>query len=332
MMEQLTRKFKHGLFTCMVGIALLGSVSGVQAQTNNYPNKPIRLVVGYAPGGVADITARMVAQKLSDALGQQVVVDNKPSAGGIVAGDTVAKAEPDGYTLLHMNYGNAVSAAMFNKMPYDIKKDFQPISAMGFFDVVMLVDKSSDIQSVQDFIAKAKAAPEKYNIGTVSLGSGQHMSAVLFKSLTGLNTTVVPYKTTPSLMLALKGKDISVAFEIISPVMPLIRSGEIKAMAVSSGTRFRGLPEVPTLMESGVKGYNVTAWNGVAAPAKTPRPIIERLNKEINAALALPDVRSKFQDVGIDARGGTPEELRDILSTEIDKWNNLVTTMKLERQ
>lgn len=332
MMAQLTHKFKHGLFTCMVGIALLASVSGVQAQANNYPNKPIRLVVGYAPGGVADITARMVAQKLSDALGQQVVVDNKPSAGGIVAGDTVAKAEPDGYTLLHMNYGNAVSAAMFNKMPYDIKKDFQPISAMGFFDVVMLVDKSSDIQSVQDFIAKAKAAPEKYNIGTVSLGSGQHMSAVLFKSLTGLNTTVVPYKTTPSLMLALKGKDISVAFEIISPVMPLIRSGEIKAMAVSSGTRFRGLPEVPTLMESGVKGYNVTAWNGVAAPAKTPRPIIERLNKEINAALALPDVRSKFQDVGIDARGGTPEELRDILSTEIDKWNNLVTTMKLERQ
>ena len=310
-----------------VCVGLLGSASVLHAQNNTYPNKPIRLVVGYAPGGVADITARMVAQKLSDALGQQVVVDNKPSAGGIVAGETVAKADPDGYTLLHMNYGNAVSAAMFNKMPYDIKRDFQPISAMGFFDVVMLVDKSSDIQSVQDFINKARANPEKYNIGTVSLGSGQHMSAVLFKSLTGLNATIVPYRTTPSLMLALKSKDIAVAFEIISPAMPLIRGGEIKAMAVSSATRFRGLPEVPTLAESGVKGYNVTAWNGVAAPAKTPRPIIDRLNKEINAALALPDVRSKFQDVGIDARGGTPEELRDILSTEIDKWNNLVTTM-----
>ena len=324
------------LWACLapwwVSVGLMVGVSGAQAQANNYPNKPIRLVVGYAPGGVADITARMVAQKLSDALGQQVVVDNKPSAGGIVAGETVAKADPDGYTLLHMNYGNAVSAAMFNKMPYDIKRDFQPISAMGFFDVVMLVDKSSDIQSVQDFVTKARANPEKYNIGTVSLGSGQHMSAVLFKSLTGLNTTIVPYRTTPSLMLALKSKDIAVAFEIISPTMPLIRGGEIKAMAVSSGTRFRGLPEVPTLAESGVNGYNVTAWNGVAAPAKTPRPIIERLNKEINAALALPDVRSKFQDVGIDARGGTPEELRDILSSEIDKWNNLVTTMKLERQ
>ena len=331
-MKSMIGKTLMGAAQWVLCLGLLGAGAVLHAQTNNYPNKPIRLVVGYAPGGVADITARMVAQKLSDALGQQVVVDNKPSAGGIVAGETVAKADPDGYTLLHMNYGNAVSAAMFNKMPYDIKRDFQPISAMGFFDVVMLVDKSSDIQSVQDFIAKARANPEKYNIGTVSLGSGQHMSAVLFKSLTGLNTTIVPYRTTPSLMLALKSKDIAVAFEIISPAMPLIRGGEIKAMAVSSGTRFRGLPEVPTLAESGVKGYNVTAWNGVAAPAKTPRPILERLNKEINAALALPDVRAKFQDVGIDARGGTPEELRDILSTEIDKWNNLVTTMKLERQ
>ena len=331
-MKKLTTPWWAGCARGLACLGLLGASFVLHAQTGNYPNKPIRLVVGYAPGGVADITARMVAQKLSDALGQQVVVDNKPSAGGIVAGETVAKAEPDGYTLLHLNYGNAVSAAMFNKMPYDIKRDFQPISAMGFFDVLMLVDKSSDIQSVQDFITKARANPEKYNLGTVSLGSGQHMSAVLFKSLTGLNSTIVPYKTTPSLMMALKSKDIAVAFEIISPAMPLIRSGELKVLAVSSDARFRGLPDVPTLMESGVKGYNVTAWNGVAAPAKTPRFIIERLNKEINAALALPDVRSKFQDVGIDARGGTPQELRDILSNEIDKWNNLVTTMKLERQ
>jgi tripartite-type tricarboxylate transporter receptor subunit TctC len=316
----------------LIGLLLLGWAYSVCAQSSSYPNKPIRLVVGYAPGGVADITARMVAQKLSDALGQQVVVDNKPSAGGIVAADTVAKADPDGYTLLHMNYGNAVSAAMFNKLPFDIRRDFQPISAMGFFDVVMLVDKNSDIQSVHDFLLKAKANPDKYNIGTVSLGSGQHMSAVLFKSLSGLNVTVVPYRTTPSLMLALKSKDVSVVFEIISPSMPLIKSGEIKAIAVSSGARFKGLPDVPTIGESGVKGYNVTAWNGVAAPAKTPRPIIERLNKEINAALALPDVRAKFQEVGIDPRGGTPEELKEILSTEIDKWNNLVSTMKLERQ
>lgn len=303
-----------------------------QAQASHYPNKPIRLVLGYAPGGVADITARLVAQKLSDALGQQVIVDNKPSAGGIVAGETVARAEADGYTLLHMNYGNAVSAALFRKMSYDIQRDFQPVSAMGFFDVVMLVDKSSDIQSVQDFITKARAHPDNYNIGSVSLGSGQHMSAALFTSLAGLQTTLVPYKTTPSLMMALKSKDISVAFEIISPALPLLRAGEIRALAVSSGQRSRSLPEVPTLAESGVKGYDVTAWNGIAAPAKTPRAIIDRLNKEINVVLALPEVRAKFQEVGIDARGGSPEDLRDILAGEIGKWNKLVNEMKIERQ
>lgn len=297
-----------------------------------YPNKPIRLVLGYAPGGVADITARLVAQKLSESLGQQVIVDNKPSAGGIVAAETVAKADPDGYTLLHMNYGNAVSAALFRKLPYDIKRDFQPVSAMGFFDVVMLVDKNSDIQNVQDFVSKARANPNKYTIGSVSIGSGQHMSAALFASMTGLPTVLVPYKTTPSLMLALKSRDISVAFEIISPALPLLRSGEIRALAVSSGNRFRGLPDVPTLAEAGVRGYDVTAWNGVAAPAKTPQAVIDRLNKEINTVLALSEVRQKFAEVGIDARGGSSDDLRNTLSAEIDKWNKLVDDMKIERQ
>lgn len=312
----------------------LGLFWGLNAFAQNtplYPNKPIRLVLGYGAGGVADITARLVAQKLSDALGQQVVVDNRPSAGGIVAGEMVAKADPDGYTLLHMNYGNAVSQALFKKLPYDIKKDFVPISAMGFFDVLMLVDKGSDIQSVQDFINKAKANPEKYNIGSVSIGSGQHMSANLFVSMSGLQSTLVPFKTTPSLMMALKSKDVAVAFEIISPAMSLIKSGEIKAIAVSSSNRFKGLSDVPTINESGVKGYDVMAWNGIAAPAKTPKAIIERLNREVNLILNSPEVKQKFLDVGIDSRGGSPEDLRDLLSNEIDKWNNLVNTLKMER-
>jgi tripartite-type tricarboxylate transporter receptor subunit TctC len=329
---------KHKLMTpdalkSMLTICL-GLFWGLNAFAQNtplYPNKPIRLVLGYGAGGVADITARLVAQKLSDALGQQVVVDNRPSAGGIVAGEMVAKADPDGYTLLHMNYGNAVSQALFKKLPYDIKKDFVPISAMGFFDVLMLVDKGSDIQSVQDFINKAKANPEKYNIGSVSIGSGQHMSANLFVSMSGLQSTLVPFKTTPSLMMALKSKDVAVAFEIISPAMSLIKSGEIKAIAVSSSNRFKGLSDVPTINESGVKGYDVMAWNGIAAPAKTPKAIIERLNREVNLILNSPEVKQKFLDVGIDSRGGSPEDLRDLLSNEIDKWNNLVNTLKMER-
>ena len=329
-MNPLTRRIRHAAALCLLALGLAGP--SAMAQVANYPNKPIRLVLGYAPGGVADITARLVAQKLSESMGQPVVVDNKPSAGGIVAGEMVAKADPDGYTLLHMNYGNAVSAALFKQMPYDIKRDFQPVSAMGFFDVVMLVDKGSDIRSVQDFIAKAKANPDKYNIGSVSLGSGQHMAATLFKSLSEVPATLVPYKTTPSLMLALKSKDIEVAFEIVSPSLALLRSGELRALAMSSTTRFRGLPDVPTLAETGVKGYDVTAWNGIAAPARTPRAIVERLNREINAVLALPEVRAKFQEVGIDARGGSPEDLRDTLAAEIDKWNRLVALMKIERR
>jgi tripartite-type tricarboxylate transporter receptor subunit TctC len=314
----------------LAGILAAAALSTAHAQT--YPVKPIRIVLGYAPGGVADITARMVAQKLSSSLGQQVIIDNRPSAGGIVAAEMVAKAEPDGYTLLHLNYGNAVSAALFRSLPYDTVKDFVPVSAMGFFDVLVLANKGSALAGVKDVIALAQSKPDKLNIGTVNIGSGQYMAAALFKAMTGLDLTIVPFKSTPALIAALKSDDIQVAFEIGAPVLALVRSGELKALAVSSAKRFVGLPEVPTVAESGVPGYQVTAWNGVAAPAGTPRAIVERLNKEINAALAQPDIRQKFQEFGIDARGGTPEELRDLLAGEIAKWKNVVETAKIEKQ
>ncbi len=306
------------------------TVPGVRAQA--WPAKPIRWVVGYAPGGVADITARMIAVKLSTALSQQVIVDNRPSAGGIVAAETVARAEPDGYTLLHMNQGNAVSAALFKTLPYDTVRDFAPVSAMGFFDVLVLANKGSPLNSVRDVLALAKSAPDKLNIGTVAVGSGQHMAASLFKSLSGLDLTLVPFKSTPALFSALKGNDIQVAFEITAPARALVKSGELKVLAVSSAKRFAGLPDTPTIAESGLPGYNVAAWNGVAAPAKTPRAIIERLNREINAALAQADIREKFQDFGIDARGGSPEDLRDLLASEIAKWKTVVDTTGIEKQ
>jgi tripartite-type tricarboxylate transporter receptor subunit TctC len=302
------------------------------AAAQGYPAKPIRFVVGYAPGGVADITARMVAQKLSAALGVQVVVDNRPSAGGIVAAETVARAEPDGYTLLHMNQGNAVSAALFKSLPYDTVRDFAPVSAMGFFDVLVLANKGSPLSSVRDVIALAKSSPDKLNIGTVAVGSGQHMAASLFKAMTGLNLTLVPFKSTPALFSALKGNDIQVAFEITAPSRALVRSGELKVLAVSSARRFSGMPEVPTVQESGVPGYQVSAWNGVAAPARTPASIVERLNREVNAALAQPDIREKFLEFGIDPRGGSPEDLRDLLAAEIAKWKDVVAATGIERQ
>jgi len=264
-----------------------------------YPFKPIRFVVGYAPGGAADIIARMVAQKLSTALGQQVVVDNRPSAGGIVAAEMVAKADPDGYTLLHLNQGNAVSAVLFKSLPYDTLKDFSTVSAMGFFDILVLAGKGSSLNSVRDIIAMAKSNPDKLNIGTVAVGSGQHMAASIFKAMSGLNITLVPFKSTPALMAALKSNDIQVAFEMTAPTRGLVRGGELKVLAVSSAKRFSGMPDVPTIGESGMPGYQVAAWNGVAAPARTPPQVIERLNREIRAALAQPDVRARMAGIGI---------------------------------
>ena len=314
----------------LMTLCIAMSLGTAAAQT--YPSKPIRLVVGYGPGGVADITARLVAQKLTESMGQPVIVENRPSAGGIMAGDLVAKADPDGYTLLHLNSGNAISAASFRKLPFDVKKDFESIANMGAVDFVVLVDKSSDVKTMADFMAKARANPGKTNIGTVSIGSGQHMAATLFKSISGVDAPVVPYKATPALFAALKGKDIDVVFEVVSPALSLIRGGELRAIAVSSAKRFAGLPDVPTMMESGVKDFDVNAWNGLAAPAKTPKAIIDRLNKEVNAVLALPDVQKRFQDLGIDPRGGTPAELRNKLFSEVDKWTSLVSSMNMERQ
>ena len=319
--------FMTGLFVA-ASFGLLAESSHAQS----YPSKPVRIMVGYAAGGVADITARLMAQKLSSALGQQVLVDNRPSAGGIIAGEAVAKADPDGYTLLHINYGNAVSVALLKSIPYDIEKDFSPISPMGFFDIFVLANKGSPLQSVRDVLAAVRSSPQKVNIGSVSVGSGQNMAAELFRAMSGLDMTIVTFKTTPALVTALKSNDIQVAFEIGAPVMSLVKGGELKALAVTSGKRFAGLPQVPTVMESGLANYNVSAWNGVAAPAKTPRAIVERLNKEVNTALALADVRQKFEDFGIDARGGSPEDLQKLLASEIVKWTQLAAAAKIEKQ
>jgi tripartite-type tricarboxylate transporter receptor subunit TctC len=313
----------------LVAAILAASAVGAHAQ---YPAKPVRLVLGYAPGGVADITARLVTQKLSASLGQQVIVENRPSAGGIVAGEAVAKAEPDGYTLLHINAGNAITVALFKSVPFDIVRDFAPISRLGSFDILLLVGRDSKLSSVKDLIAAAKANPERFNQGAISAGSTQHLAAELFKVMTGLAVPTIPFKTTPNLVTALRGNDIQVAFEITAPVMGMVKSGDLRALAISAPSRFPGLPDVPTVAESGVANYQVGAWNGMAAPARTPREIIERMNREVNGALAQPDLRQRFQELGMSPQGGTPEQLRELLLADIAKWENVVARAKMERQ
>ncbi len=324
------KSFKMMLLFGLVAAAVLCAPFGASAQ--NYPTKPIHVIVGFGPGGVADLTCRVVAQKLSAQLGQQVLIENRPSAGGIVAADAVAKAAPDGYTLLLQSNGNAVSASLFKSLPYDTVADFAPVSTLGFFDIAMIAKGDSKWNSVKDVLTYAKANPGKLNIGTINVGSTQHLSAELFVSMTGINATIVPYKGSPDVLVALRGNDVQLAFDMLAPVIAQFKSGAVKVIAITSDRRFSGLPDIPTIAESGVPGYQASSWNAIAAPAKTPRAIIDRLNKEINTALAAPEVKSKLLELGVTARGGTPEALKTLLTSDIAKWRGVIERAKIEKQ
>jgi tripartite-type tricarboxylate transporter receptor subunit TctC len=297
----------------------------------SFPTKPVRVIVPFGPGGVADITARVVAPKISEGLGQQVVIENKPSAGGVVAGQEVSRAEPDGHTLLLINNGTAVSQALFKQLPYD-PTQFEPISTIGFFPLVLVTDPKSPLKNVQDLISEAKKRPGKLNAGTIGIGSTQNLAAELFKSTAGIDFQIIPYKATGEVVTAAKSGDAAVIFEILAPMSSHIKSGNLRALAVTSAKRFPSLPEVPTVIESGVQGYDVSSWNGLAAPAKTPRAVIERIHQEVVKAVASPEVQKRFADLGVEGRASTPEELRKFYAAEVQRWGKVVEAAKIPKQ
>ncbi|MBB6132351.1 tripartite-type tricarboxylate transporter receptor subunit TctC [Massilia aurea] len=318
-----------------IGLAALGvctSATAAAADAAGYPKKAITIVVPFGPGGVADLTVRMVAQKMAVSMKQPIIVENRPGAGGVVAANTVAKASPDGYTLLLMSNGTAVSANLFKKLPYDTQKDFTPISTLGYFDLALLVNPKLPVKSVGELIAYAKANPGKLNIGTINRGSTQNLAAELFVSMAGMDALVVPYKGSPEVLTATTTGELDAAFEILSPALPQIKAGTVKAIAVTSAKRFSGLPNVPTVAESGLPNYQATSWNALAAPAKTPQPIVDRLHREINAAVAMPDVKARLLGLGIVAQGATPVATATLLKTDIAKWGAVITKAGIEKQ
>ena len=228
----------------------------------------------FGPGGIADITARAVAEAMAARLGQPVVVENRPSAGSIVASQAVATARPDGHTLLLMSNGHAVSVGLMRKLPYDTQKDFAPISTLGSFDLGLFAPASSRFASLRDLLAFARAQPGKLNVGTIAVGSTQHLAAKLFETVAGVDLLVVPYKASPAVLTALRSGEIDLAFEIVGPMLPQVQAGAVKALAVSSDRRNPALPDVPTVQQAGVPGYNVASWNALAAPAGTPADVI----------------------------------------------------------
>jgi tripartite-type tricarboxylate transporter receptor subunit TctC len=271
----------------------------VWAFAQGYPSKPVRIVLPFGPGGVADITTRTIAPKMSEGLGQQVVVENMPGAGGIRAAETVARAEPDGHTLLLLTNGNAVSQALFKSLPYDPVNDFAMISTVGFFSMVIVTGADSKAKTLQEAIAMAKANPGKMNIGTITPGGTQHLAGELFRSTAGIDALVVPHKTTGEVIIAARNGNVDLAVDFIAPLLSSIKSGALRPLAMTAGKRFPGLPDVPTAIEAGVGGYDVASWNALAAPAKTPRAVIERVHQELAKALAAPEVQKRFAELGV---------------------------------
>ncbi|MDW5442032.1 tripartite tricarboxylate transporter substrate binding protein [Polaromonas sp. SM01] len=306
------------------------AVHAATAQT--FPTKPLRIIVPFGAGGVADLTARTVAQKLGESLGQPVVIDNKPGAGGVVAGDLVAKAEPDGHTLLLMSNGTAVSAGLFKSLPFDTLRDFAPVSTLGFFDIALITPMNSKFKTLAELLAFARANPGKLNVGTINVGSTQNLAGELFKTSSGTDVQIVPFNGTPAVITALRGGQIDAAVEILGPVLPQIRAQALRALAVTGEKRAAVLPDVPTARESGLPGFVATSWNALAVPARTPAAVIARLNRDIAAAVNTPEVKKKLAELNVEARSGSPEQAAALLAGDTKRWGEVITRAGIPKQ
>ena len=325
------RQFTQSLIAAATTAALFAGFAS-SAQAEGLSNRPVRIVVPFGAGGVADVTARVVAQQLSTQLGQPVVIENKPSAGGIVAADTVAKSAPDGHTLFLMSNGSAVTVNLFNSLPFDMVKDLTPISTLGYFDIGVITDSKSPFKNLGEVISYAKANPGKLNLGSINVGSTQHLAAELFKTTAGIDAQIVPFNGTPAVVTALRGKQVDAAVEILTPIMGQINSKAVNLLAVTGDKRSPLLPNVPTAQESGVKGFVASSWNALAAPSKTPAPVIARLSKEITAAVNNPEVAQKLRELNVQAQASTPEQTARLLQSEIKRWGEVITAAKIQKQ
>jgi tripartite-type tricarboxylate transporter receptor subunit TctC len=313
----------------LLALLALPFVSPAQAA---WPERPIKIVLPFGAGGVADVTARILADKLSQKLNQRVVIENMPGPGGIAAAKAVTGAAPDGYTMAYITNGTAISVAAFKALPFDPVKDFDMVSMVGTFDLVFAVNAKSEYKALGDFVKAAKANPGKLNIGTIIVGSTQNLGAELFKQQAGLDVQIVPFKTSPDLVVALLRGDVQMEVDFPPAVQGQVNDGSMRVLASSSPKRTSLAPNMPTAAEAGVKGYEVVSWNAIGVPKGTPKEVIDTMGKAIREVLAMPEVKEQFAKVGVLAQPSTPAELKTRLVEDIKKWNDLIDKAKIERK
>jgi tripartite-type tricarboxylate transporter receptor subunit TctC len=297
-----------------------------------FPNRTVRIFVPYGPGGVGDLTMRLVAQKLTERMGKQVIIENRPGAGGVLAAKATLDSPADGYTMLVTGNGTAISMSLFKVRPYNALTDFTQISVAASFEMLIATPVDSPYKTVQDIINAARAAPGKLNLAAINPGSTQNLSAHLFKQLTGIDATIVTYRTTPDLITALIRKDVDVVFDFYAGLQSAISDNKIRIAASSDEQRNPLLPNVPTAKESGLPDYVVTSWNALSTPAGLPDDVLKILNREINAALADPDLQVKAKQFGMNARGSTPEEMRARMARDIERWAGVIEKAGIAKQ
>jgi tripartite-type tricarboxylate transporter receptor subunit TctC len=314
------RSFAKGV---VAAAAALPAWRSARAQ-QTYPSRPVRFILPFGAAGVADITARLAAEKLGDKLGQRFVVENQPGPGGIAAARSVLSQPADGYTMGLVTNGTAISAAIYKSLPFDPVKEFASISTIGAFDLVFGTNADGEFKTLADFIKAARAQPGKLNVGTIAVGSTQNLGAELFRSLGGLEFQLVPYRGTPDVIVALLRNDIQLMIDFYGPMKPTLLEKKIRPVGTSGPQRAPFFTDVPTVAQAGVAGYEVTSWNGTFVPVGTSVEIINILNKAIHEIVAIPEVKQRYAELGIEARASTPEQLKARLEGDIKKWSALI--------
>lgn len=300
------------------------ALAALPARAQAFPSKPVQLVVPLGPGGINDIVSRMIAAKLGEAWGQSVLVVNKPGAGGAIGSDFVAKSAADGHTILMCYSSHFANPSLYSKLPYDTVRDFAPVTMINTANLVLTVGPSVSASSVQELVALAKARPGALNYGTSGIGSLGHLAALRFAKALGIEVTHVPYKSAPDVINAMLRGDVGFFFDSPITALPFIRSGKVKALAVTSPARTPVMPDVPTIAEAAMPGFEVLGWNGMLAPAGTPKPVIDKLNADVVRVLCMPDIVKQLADQGVDVVGNTPAEFAAIIAADIAKWHEII--------